>query len=283
MAKHSFIRILTSAILIMVASSCATEKDYLITIDTKYGKMYAILYDETPVHKENFIDLASAGRYDSTSFYRIIEDFMIQGGDVFNKEKLDQEDWYTLPAEFDKNLIHEKGSLAAARQGDNINPEMRSSGCQFYIVEGKVYDETALTTDIKKLQKVFFKYLQLDSNSELRDKYSDLYQKGEYDSINSLMLSNKIVLEEFFNLNLGLDKRINQIQAYTTAGGTPHLDDTYTVFGKVIRGLDVLEEIASLETAGNSMPITPVYMKVNVELISKKKIAKEYGYQYPQK
>ncbi|EPR65772.1 peptidylprolyl isomerase [Cyclobacterium qasimii] len=283
MAKQSFIRILTGAILVMIASSCATEKDYLVTIDTKYGKMYAILYDETPVHKENFIDLASSGRYDSTSFYRIIEDFMIQGGDVFNKEEMNQEDWYTLPAEFDENLIHEKGSLAAARQGDNINPEMRSSGCQFYIVEGKVYDETALTTDIRKLQKAFSKYLQLDSNSELREKYSDLYQKGEYDSINSLMLSNKIVLEKFFNLNLGLDKRNNQIQAYTTVGGTPHLDDTYTVFGKVIKGLDVLDEIASLETAGSSTPITPVYMKVNVELISKKKIAREYGYQYPQK
>ena len=283
MARHSFLRIIAGVFLLMIASSCATEKDYLVTIDTKYGKMYAILYDETPIHKENFLDLASSGRYDSTSFYRIIEDFMIQGGDVFNKEEMDQEDWYTLPAEFDENLIHEKGSLAAARQGDNINPEMRSSGCQFYIVEGKVYDETALTTDIRKLQKAFSKYLQLDSNSELREKYSDLYQKGEYDSINSLMLSNKIVLEKFFNLNLGLDKRKNQIQAYTTEGGTPHLDDTYTVFGKVIKGLDVLDEIASLETAGNSMPITPVYMKVNVELISKKKIAKEYGYQYPQK
>lgn len=283
MAKYSFIRILTGAILLIIIGSCATEKDYLITFDTKYGKMYAILYDETPVHKENFIDLASSGRYDSTSFYRIIEDFMIQGGDVFNKEGMKQEDWYTLPAEFDESLIHEKGSIAAARQGDNTNPEMRSSGCQFYIVEGKVYDKTALTTDIRKLQQVFSKYLQLDSHSELRNKYRDLYRKGEYDSINSLMLSNKIVLEKFFNLNLGLDKRINQIQAYTTEGGTPHLDDTYTVFGKVIKGLDVLDEIASLETTENSTPITPVYMKVNVALISKKKIAKEYGYQYLQK
>ena len=282
MAKYSLIRIITGAILILFAGSCATEKDYLITIDTNYGKMYAILYDETPAHKENFIDLASSGRYDSTSFYRIIEDFMIQGGDVFNKEGLDKEDWYTLPAEFNENLIHEKGSIAAARQGDNINPEMRSSGCQFYIVEGKVYDETSLTTDIRKLQKAFSKYLQLDSNTELRNKYSELYQKGKYDSINSLMLSSKIVLEKFFNLNLGLDKRKNQIQAYTTVGGTPHLDDTYTVFGKVIKGLDVLDDISSLETRGNDLPVEPVYMKVNVELVSKKKIAKEYGYQYPQ-
>jgi peptidyl-prolyl cis-trans isomerase B (cyclophilin B) len=160
---------------------------------------------------------------------------------------------------------------------------MESSGCQFYIVEGKVYDETTLTTNVRKLQVAFSKYLQLDSNSELRDKYNDLYKKGEYDSLNSLMLANKIVLEKFFNLNLGLDKRNNQIKAYTTIGGSPHLDDTYTVFGKVIKGLDVLDEIGSLKTGGNSMPDAPVYMKVDVELIAKKKITKEYGYQYPQK
>ncbi|MDO6439530.1 peptidylprolyl isomerase [Cyclobacterium sp. 1_MG-2023] len=282
MAKISLLRRIAGILITLSIASCASEKDYLITIDTEYGKMYAILYDETPAHKENFISLAEAGRYDSTTFYRIIEDFMIQGGDVFNKENLEQEDWYTLPAEFNKNLIHEKGSIAAARQGNQINPEMRSSGCQFYIVEGKVYEEPELTTDLRKLQQAFAKYLQLETNLELREKYADLYQKGEYDSINSLMLSNKVVLEKFFNLNLGLDKRKNQVQAYTTVGGTPHLDDTYTVFGKVIKGIDVLDEIASLETGSNDLPITPVYMKVNVELISKKKIAKEYGYQYPQ-
>lgn len=269
--------------MIFLSVSCATEKDYLITINTEYGKMYAILYDQTPIHKQNFIDLASSGRYDSTTFYRIIEDFMIQGGDVFNKEGLEPEDWYTLPAEFNEDLIHEKGSIAAARQGDNINPKMESSGCQFYIVEGKVYDEITLTTDLRKLQLAFSKYLQLDSNSELREKYNVLYQNREFDSLNSLMLSNKIVLEKFFNLNLGLDKRNNQIQAYTTVGGTPHLDDTYTVFGKVIRGLDVLNKISSLETGANNVPDTPVYMKVDVELVAKKKITKEYGYQYPQK
>lgn len=283
MVKDTLIWIIIGAILLVGTSSCASEKDYLITIDTEFGKMYAILHDETPAHKKNFIALAESGRYDSTTFYRIIEDFMIQGGDVFNKENMDQEDWYTLPAEFDENLIHEKGSIAAARQGDQMNPEMRSSGCQFYIVEGKVYEKNELTTDTRKLQQAFSKYLQLDTNKKLREKYRELYQKGEYDSINSLMLSNKVVLENFFNLNLGLDKRKNQIQAYTTVGGTPHLDDTYTVFGKVIKGIDVLDEIASLKTGNNDLPISPVYMKVNVEFISKKKIAKEYGYQYPQK
>ncbi|MEX0884381.1 MAG: peptidylprolyl isomerase, partial [Cyclobacteriaceae bacterium] len=121
-----------------LAMACSTEKDYLVTIETKYGNMYAVLYDETPIHKENFIQLAVEGRFDSTEFHRIIEDFMIQGGDVFGKEGLSREEWYTLPPEFNQDLIHEKGSMAAAREGDNLNPEKRSSGCQFYIVEGRV-------------------------------------------------------------------------------------------------------------------------------------------------
>ncbi|SHN03408.1 peptidyl-prolyl cis-trans isomerase B (cyclophilin B) [Cyclobacterium lianum] len=262
--------------------SCATEKDYLVTIDTRFGKMYAILYDETPGHKNNFIELASSGRYDSTEFHRIIDDFMIQGGDVFGKENLPEEQWYTIPAEFDPALIHEKGSIAAARQGDNINPERESSGCQFYIVEGRVYAEQELTVDMQKLRLAFSKYIQLDSNTDLREKYREFYENQEIDSLNALMLSNKVVLEQFFNLNLGKDVRENQIEAYTSVGGTPHLDDTYTVFGKVIKGLEVMEEITQLEKGPNDKPVKPVFIKVNVELMAKKKIAEEYGYQYPE-
>ncbi|WP_162417107.1 peptidylprolyl isomerase [Cyclobacterium roseum] len=274
--------LLILAFSLLLASSCASEKDYLVTISTEYGTMYAILYDETPAHKENFLDLARSGRYDSTQFHRVINDFMIQGGDVFTQEGLPPDDWYTLPAELNPSLIHEKGSIAAARQGDRMNPEKRSSGCQFYLVDGKVYSEEELTTDIPKLQKAFTQYLQLDSNVELRENYRRLYQNQEIDSLNALMLSKKVVLEQFFNVNLELDKRKNQVEAYTTVGGTPHLDDGYTVFGKVIKGLEIMEKISGLETAPNDKPITPVYMDVNVEMVSKKKITREYGYKYPE-
>src|SRR5699024_4839327 len=131
-----------SAIVVLMVSvlfGCSTNKDYLVTIETKHGNIYVILYDETPVHKKNFLQLAREGRYDSTTFYRIIKDFMVQGGDVFTKEEIPAEEWYTLPAELDRGYIHEKGSIAAARQGDSINPEKRSSGCQFYIIQGRVF------------------------------------------------------------------------------------------------------------------------------------------------
>ncbi|SEJ68482.1 peptidyl-prolyl cis-trans isomerase B (cyclophilin B) [Cyclobacterium xiamenense] len=267
---------------LLLGSSCASEKDHLVTLSTEHGTMYAILYEETPAHKENFIRLAESGRYDSTEFHRIIPDFMIQGGDVFSKEDLPQEEWYTLPAEFHPDLIHERGSLAAARQGDQMNPERRSSGCQFYVVEGRVYEEAPLTTDMNKLQQVFFQYMQLESNVGLKETYRRLYAKQEIDSLNALMLSKKVVLEQFFNVNLGLSRRENQIQAYTTVGGTPHLDDTYTVFGRVIHGLEVIEKISRLETDQNNKPITPVYIHVDVELVAKKKITEEYGYTYPE-
>jgi peptidyl-prolyl cis-trans isomerase B (cyclophilin B) len=266
-----------------LAMACSTEKDYLVTIETKYGNMYAVLYDETPNHKENFIQLANEGRFDSTEFHRIIKDFMIQGGDVFEKEGLPQQDWYTLSPEINPDLIHEKGSIAAARQGDNVNPEKRSSGCQFYIVEGRVYEREALVTDTRKLQETFSRYLQLERNEALREIYRSLYEEKAFDSINSLMLSKKLELEKFFNLNLELGKRENQLKAYTSVGGAPHLDDAYTVFGKVIKGLDVMEKIADLETDNRDRPLSAVYMNVDVALMKKKKITEDYGYQYPEK
>lgn len=269
-------------LLYIVVVSCSTEKDYLVTIQTRHGDMYAILYDETPKHKENFIQLAQAGRFDSTEFHRIIPEFMIQGGDVFGKENLPPDQWHTIPAEFNPDLIHEKGSLSAARQGDNINPSKSSSGCQFYIVQGKVYDELTMNTDPRKLQDAFMKYLQLESNKELRDKYSKLFQEQKFDSLNNLMLSKKTDLEKFFSINLNQEnkKRANQIEAYTTVGGTPHLDDAYTVFGKVIKGLDVLDKIAEEQTGPGDKPLNPIIMNVDVVEVNKKKITQEYGYNY---
>lgn len=244
--------------------------------------MYAILYDETPKHKENFIQLAQAGRFDSTEFHRVIPEFMIQGGDVFGKENLPTDQWHTIPAEFNPDLIHEKGSLSAARQGDNINPSKSSSGCQFYIVQGKVYDELTMNTDPRKLQDAFMKYLQLESNKELRNQYTQLFQRQEFDSLNNLMLTLKTDLEKFFSISLDQEnkKRANQIEAYTTIGGTPHLDDAYTVFGKVIKGLEVLDKIADEKTGPGDKPLNPVIMNVDVVEVNKKKITKEYGYEY---
>lgn len=265
---------------LIVCLSCASEKDHLVKIQTKHGDMYALFFDETPKHKQNFLDLAKDGRFDSTEFHRIIRDFMVQGGDVFTKEELPANEWPTIQAEIKAGFIHKKGMIAAARQGNNINPERRSNGSQFYIVLGKTYTKDELVTDMKLLSETFFKYIQLTSNAELKKRYSDLYEEKAYDQLNALMLEKKSELESFYSVSLEKKMTSQQIEAYTTVGGTPHLDGEYTVFGEIIQGIEIAEKIAEEEKGNADRPVNPIYMIVTVEEMPKSKITKEFGYEY---
>jgi peptidyl-prolyl cis-trans isomerase B (cyclophilin B) len=271
-------------IMVMISAftmSCRSEKDFLIKIETRHGDMYAVLFDQTPQHKENFISLAQAGRFDSTHFHRVIKNFMIQGGDVFGKEQLPQETWPTVPAEIIPGRIHAKGMIAAARMGNNVNPERRSSGSQFYIVQGQVFpNKEALVTDMKQLSEAYFKYIQLESNSSLKEQYNELYAQQAFDQINQLMLKEKTQLESFYNINLEKPMTAQQIEAYTTVGGTPHLDGEYTVFGQIIKGLEIVDIIAQEKTGPRDEPVDKVFMKVSVEKMDRKKITKQFGYVY---
>lgn len=275
-----FIRTFLFIFLCASSFACAGEKDYLVTIETSHGKIVAVLFDDTPEHKSNFIKLAEAGRFDSTEFQRVMKNFMIQGGDVFTKENLPPQDWPTLPAEIRPNYFHKKGMIAAARQPDGINPERRSNGSQFYITIGKVYTELELTSDMAELQKSLMKYMELGSQAELKNEYIRLYNEEKYDSLTNLILSKKDELEKSLNVNLTKDFTKEQIEAYTTVGGVPHLDKEYTVFGEVIQGIEVADEISNVPTGYRDKPNEPVMMTVKVEKMSRKKIEKEYGYTY---
>ena len=280
-------RIFFVFITILMMTACNTEKDQLVTIHTSYGDMKLVLYDITPQHKANFLKLAAEGMYDSTNFHRVIQGFMIQGGDVLQKKGVDTTNveikniaQNTIPAEFVDTLFHKKGALAAARQGDQTNPEKRSSGSQFYIVQGNVFTEDQLTTDQEKLNNGIRQLLQMEEYDSLRQELIGLYQAGDYDAYTQKVMELKPVVEN--ELNIKLDKEISpeRLEAYTTRGGAPHLDDAYTVFGEVVDGMEVIDKIAEQPTTAEK-PTEDIYMTVTVEELPKKKITELYGYQYP--
>jgi len=280
--KISFIFILT-----LMITACNTEKDQLVTIHTEYGDMKVVLYDATPVHKENFLKLAREGRYDSTIFHRVIQGFMVQGGDVKQQKGSDPNDEEIkkiaenrLPAEFVDTLFHKKGALAAAREGDQTNPEKKSSASQFYLVQGNVYTEEQLTTDQKKLNNGIRQLLQMEGFDSLRQELIGLYQSGDYDAYTQKVMELKPVVEEELDMELDIEVSPAKLEAYTTVGGAPHLDDTYTVFGEVVDGLQVIDSIASQPTGAADRPMDNIYMTVSVEEMSKKKITELYGYEY---
>ncbi len=266
--------------------SCSTEKDHLVTIETKFGDMKIILFDQTPQHKANFIKLAETGQFDSTIFHRVIQNFMVQGGDVNAKENVDTPIDYTIEAEFVDTLIHQKGYLAAARMGDQQNPTKASSGSQFYIVHGQTFAEEELRSIVEgaysnELQRRFGMLLRMPEYSDLREEIIELQNAGDMEGIYNKIEQYETVLVEQFGAINRKTLSPKQIEAYTTIGGSPHLDGEYTVFGKVVEGLAVVDSIAAVPTGPGDKPLEDVYMTVSVEEVSKKRITEDYGHVYP--
>ena len=185
----------------MMTSCQSNEHTY--TIETNLGAIQVKLYDNTPLHKENFEKLVTEQFYDSVLFHRIIAGFMIQTGDGLTKPVPVNEPAYTVPAEFRPEYFHKKGALAAARKGDAVNPEKRSSPTQFYIVQGRTFTD---------------------------------------DELDQIETQNKIIFSEY------------QRGVYKTIGGAPFLDQNYTVFGEVVKGLEIVDAIAALPTGPRDVP-----------------------------
>ncbi|TRX59025.1 peptidylprolyl isomerase [Fulvivirga sp. M361] len=268
--------------------SCATDKDYLITIKTDHGDMKAILYDQTPKHKENFLKLAKEGFFDSTLFHRVIKDFMIQGGDPNSKNSAPGSPLgnggpgYTVPAEFNKELFHEKGALSAARQGDRTNPKKESSGSQFYIVQGKKWTEKELLTDENKLNAAVQQLVGRSDQDSIRQLLMNIYQTEGPQAYGKKIIEMKDYVAKVMQVNVDKTTTPERLKTYTAVGGAPHLDDQYTVFGKVIEGLEVIDKIADQPTNRRDRPEENIMMMVEVEELTKKKITKLYGYEYPE-
>ncbi|MCD4697567.1 MAG: peptidylprolyl isomerase [Bacteroidales bacterium] len=172
--------------------------------------MTAVLYNETPKHRDNFVKLVNEGWFDNSPFHRVIKNFMIQGGQNADGQ---MDPGYKVPAEIVYGLFHKKGALAAARQSDQVNPEKASSGSQFYIVQGTVVSKEQLSMAGKRT---------------------------------------------------GVSYTDEQIDVYSTIGGTPHLDGAYTVFGEVTEGLDVIDKIAAVRTGQMDKPVEDITMTIKI-------------------
>ena len=274
---------------LVVFSGCAQEKDFVVTIKTQYGDMVAILYDETPRHKQNFIKLAKEHYFDSLLFHRVIEGFMIQGGDPDSKKAAKGQmlgrggPEYTIDAEFNPKYFHEKGALSAARKGNEQNPSKASSGSQFYIVQGSKVTEEDIKIDPAKFNQAMQQFFQNPANQATYDTIAKLYQSGDSKGAQDFILKLKPRVEKQTGIKTEREVSPEKLKAYTTVGGAPQLDGDYTVFGKVIKGLEVIDKIATLPKDQFDRPVDDVRMIVTVEEMSKKKITKLYGYQYPPK
>lgn len=228
-----------------------------VEIKTSLGDIVVALYNETPIHRDNFIKLVNEKYYDGVLFHRVIKDFMIQTGDGNSKtagpnDHLGTGDpGYTLQAEFVyPKYFHKKGALAAARTADQVNPERRSSGSQFYIVTGQVYGVGQLEQMGKQLAEQQkgqrFQQLAMQHRDEI------MRWQAEKDTTSLMRLQSQLIAQvnEEAAKNPAPGFTQEQIQAYSSVGGTPHLDGQYTVFGEVISGMEVVDKIQNVATRG---------------------------------
>lgn len=237
------------------------DKETLVKIETTAGDIKVKLYNETPKHRDNFIKLVKDGMYEGTLFHRVIKDFMIQAGDPDSKnapkgKMLGAGDvGYTIPAEFVyPKFFHKKGALSAARQGDNVNPKKESSGCQFYIVTGKVYNDSTLLSMESQMNEnkinVIFNTLAQKHMKEIYKMRKANDEDGLYDLQEKLFAEAQEIAAKQPEFHFTPE----QIEAYTTVGGTPHLDGEYTVFGEVVEEMDVVDKIQQVKTDRSDRP-----------------------------
>lgn len=258
--------------LLLIFSVKGYAQSTIVKISTNLGDMKFRLYDDTPKHKKAFIELAEQGYYDGTLFYRVIQNFLIQGGSKSSKgaapgERIGYGDPdKTVDDEILSHYFHKKGALCAPRQPDEVNPFQQSDISQFYIVKGKVHTsgeldtmEMAVNRPIRK--KIIRKYYTPEIRSELKM----LKEEKMVDQFREIADKVKRQIETDYNLNPNtLEFSEEQREAYTTIGGYPDLDGKYTIFGECISGFDTIDKIAALKTDENNRPLTDVVIDVTI-------------------
>ena len=247
---------------------------------TDFGSIILRLSDETPIHRNNFIKLVNQKFYDSLLFHRVIENFIIQTGDPESKnpdskKELGASDLpYRIPKEVNNNLFHKRGALNAAREGDNNNPEQASSSTQFTIVQGRVYNDSTLNVALSRVNNwlAYNKVIKRPKHESKINELQNLFKNWDSTKLDAYNVIKK-ELDSFTNIELKTMTKYDYPKAhrevYKTLGGTPHLDQNYTVFGEVVQGMDVVDSIARVSTNNKDKPIN------NVRIISAKMIKRK--------
>lgn len=259
--KTVFLLILLSSTL-FISMCSGKEKRTQIIIKTKFGSVTVELYNETPKHRDNFIKLIKDSVYTDLLFHRTIKEFMIQGGDLDSKNAkpgalLGEGGLpYTIPAEFKPDLYHKRGVIAAARESDQVNPLRLSSSTQFYIVQGKKFtmDELNRIEQKKNLTTLSNKLKELR-----RDQINANALKTEASEDSLYAIAKKYAEENLFHFSS------KQKETYREIGGTPQLDGSYTVFGEVIQGMEVVDKIANLPTDSNDRPLEDIRFSITIK------------------
>lgn len=247
------LRLLYLFAVVILISACSTNKvkSTLIEIKTTEGDIVIALSDLTPLHRDNFIKLVESGFYDGVSFHRVIKEFMIQTGDGATKAQPSDIEDYSIPAEINDSLFHKRGVIAAARESDDVNPARSSSGTQFYIVQGKKYDDAELIKieqriDYNKRQYLYYNALEEERAAAKGDTISitqdEMQQNAGLKVFEATKASGPYVLPAF------------RKDIYKTSGGAPFLDGAYTIFGEVVEGMDVVDLIGNTSTDISDKP-----------------------------
>lgn len=266
------VRILFISVLFLFLASASHAQSKIVEISTNLGTMKFRLYDDTPKHRDAFIELAKEGYYNGTLFYRVIQDFLIQGGSKSSRgaapgKRIGYGDPdKTVDDEILTHYFHKKGSLCAPRQPDDINPFKQSDISQFYIVKGRLYTSGEIDTiELAANRPIRNKIVQSVMTQEVRDELKRLKDEKKVDEFRELAQKVKDKIETEYNLNPGVVKFSEaEREAYTTIGGYPDLDGKFTIFGECISGFDVIDKIAALSTDKNDRPFTDVKITVNV-------------------
>ena len=245
----------------MQAQSSSQNEGTYVDIKTNQGDITLLLYDDTPLHRDNFIRLCNDGTYDGVIFHRVIKDFLIQGGDPGSKERIpgkgygDGDGGFVVYSEILPNHFCKQGALIDAKLGDDVNPTRMSAGTQFCVVQGRTFTDEELDKTEARLNEWNHNYLYHLARYELQLENPEL-SKIENGNLLNAMASDRALKQEYKNGKIKISPERREV--YRTVGGTPHLDGSVTVFGELVSGQDVVEKITLMQTDDMDRPLDDV-------------------------